>query len=57
MKNLIIILLAILALTSAFAQPFVDVVNVQVQQFGFNEKSTTEYTGNIFLPLELKRVA
>lgn len=54
MRNLIATFIAILSVTTAIAQPFVDVVNVQVQQFGFNEKSTTEYTGNIFLPLELK---
>lgn len=55
MKNIIFALITFTTISSAIAQPFVDIINLRTQKFGFGDKTTTENTMDIFAPLQLKK--
>lgn len=53
-KKFSLILLTLVSVLSAKAQPFVDIVTTKVQQYGTKENTTTESTNSLFLPIEVK---
>ncbi len=53
-RKVLLAILSVIVYSYSSAQPYVDIVNLQYQQFGNDDNRTREYSTSIFLPLEIK---
>jgi hypothetical protein len=55
MKSFIIQIILLISLSyGAISQPFVDIVSIQNQAFGFNENTTSQFTSILSVPIPIK---